>query len=127
MIEFITERTANGGKKYLFEKDGRKYFLFASNFDPIDVEDKIAKVIASDGKYFCVYGEFDNPEEMLEHMQKLNMRFTNDVSMQTIYDLDFQSCLHFTGTIYDTGRSFCYRIYDQDLMITIERKLTEGL
>lgn len=120
-------------------KDGKEYFVInrvvLPNEPELDeVNDKIlngdvreyeAFLTLSEGRYFKLYGFYDNPMEMITEMKERHHTFTDPNCVTKKYnDNRLNGFIDFKGNRNEVSAAFHYRIYDMILAEEIRKAIT---
>lgn len=122
MIEIIEKEPYRDDNQHLLHptymlKDDKEYFMFnriepSAAWDEEENKERKQQLIDNDGAYFCFYGRYTDPMELLKNMAKGQHRFIKTENMHFRAD-NGSSFWHFAGNVKGLfGAAFLYNIYD---------------
>lgn len=143
MVEFIEKSPFTGddfiGNTYVpvyMIKDGHEYFVrnrvinstdrsyaeYNCKKSAMEVDAAKEALIRNEGTYFCMYGSFGNPLDMLENMMSKGYSLREPESLFIHCDSGF---VDFHGNYNEVSGAFFYRIYDMELVSKIKNAISK--
>lgn len=106
-------------------KDGKEYFVFNKrdndpDYEKQEADNRLAQLAQTEGRYFKLYGFYDDPFQMLAEIIERKHSF-NDVFKTFSGDLVEVGYVDFSGNRVEVSAAFGYRIYDADLCENIKK------
>lgn len=100
------------GERILFEKDGETTFITLKRFlDDDSLELRLASLVANNGSWMTLWGNYDDPTELLKEILQKNLHFIH-YECFFIPDSRNPKCGKFKGLVKETGDNFSYMFYD---------------
>lgn len=105
--------------KDLNNNDGYAKYNYKNRITEIENIKKI--LISNNGKYFKIYGKFDNPFEFIDWIKENNYKF------QIFGELfeKHNNFVDFHGNLNEYSSAFHYRIYDLNMVNRLKEKIQE--